>query len=249
MKLDVVALKGGRYSPIAQAGWMALTSSGDIADVTLFPHWDVPLVDFPKPQASSRSMTSSIFVFRCAASRAARSAIRAGDDRPCRTRCAPVDHGLVIYAHRSRRRVSRVRRTHRSDPPRCIRILLRSVAAALAAASSDIRQPYILCVANRKAHKNLDAAIDVLAQLVPVHKTLRIVFVGERFAEWKDTMSHAEELNVADRVVDLDAVSDETAHARSMRTRRSICTRRDMRDLDFQFSKRWRAARRWSHRM
>jgi len=46
-KLEIIALKGGRYSPVAQAGWMAIMARGDIADVTLFPHWDVPLLELP----------------------------------------------------------------------------------------------------------------------------------------------------------------------------------------------------------
>ncbi len=86
-------------------------------------------------------------------------------------------------------------------------------AQPLSSEWSGIRQPYVLCVANRKAHKNLNAAVEVLAQLAPVHGTLCMVFVGERFAEWKDTMARAQELNVVDRIVDLDAVSDDALHS------------------------------------
>ena len=44
-----------------------------------------------------------------------------------------------------------------------------------------------------------------------VLKTLRMVVRGRAgFAEWKKTMERAEQLNVTRRIVDLDAVSDET---------------------------------------
>ena len=210
VKLDVVALTGGRYSPIAQAGWMALTSSGDIADVTLFPHWDVPLVDLPR-----RSVVTvhDLIHLRVpgAASRARRALARAMIGRAVRgahrliTDSAFTRTDLIAEFPESDGRIEVI--------PLGVSEFFAGPSQPLSAASSDIRQPYILLVANRKSHKNLNAAIDVLAQLVPVHKTLRMVFVGERFAEWKDTMERAEELNVADRIVDLDAVSDETLHA------------------------------------
>jgi glycosyltransferase involved in cell wall biosynthesis len=209
-KLEIVALKGGRYSPIAQAGWMALTSSGDIADVTLFPHWDVPLMELPK-----RSVVTvhDLIHLRVpgAASRARRALARAMIGRAVQgahrliTDSAFTRGDLVAEFPDSTGRID-VIALGVSD-------LFSTPSQPLAAASSDIRQPYIFCVANRKPHKNLNAAVEVLAQLVPIHKSLRMVVAGERFAEWNDTMARAEELNVADRIVDLDAVSDETLHA------------------------------------
>jgi len=88
-------------------------------------------------------------------------------------------------------------------------------ASGLGLSSSifHLSSPYLLCVANRKPHKNLLAAIEVLSNLAPTHRTLRMVFAGERFPAWKQTMARARELNVEDRIVDLDAVSDETLHA------------------------------------
>jgi glycosyltransferase involved in cell wall biosynthesis len=209
-KLEVVALKGGRYSPIAQAGWMALTAGGGIADVTLFPHWDVPLLALPR-----RSVVTVHDLIHLRAKGAASAARRA------------VARAMIGHAVRGARRLITDSLFTRGDLigafpaadgridviPLGVSELFSTASQPLAAAASEIRQPYIFCVANRKPHKNLVAAVEVLARLVPAHETLRMVVAGERFSEWKRTMVRAEELQVADRIVDLDSVSDDTLHA------------------------------------
>jgi glycosyltransferase involved in cell wall biosynthesis len=210
VKLDVVALKGGRYSPIAQAGWMALTSSGQLADVTLFPHWDVPMIELP--QRSVVTIHDLIHLrVKGAASGPRRAVARAmighavsGAQRLIADSTF-THNDLIAEFPEAAGRVDVV--------PLAVSEIFAGTPQPLAAALHDIRQPYILCVANRKPHKNLGAAVEVLARLVPAHKTLRMVFAGERFAEWKETLERAEELNVADRIVDLDRVSDEALHA------------------------------------
>jgi len=210
VKLEVVALKGGRYSPIAQAGWIGLTAHGDIADVTLFPHWDVPLTGLPTRSVVTIHDLIHLRV-KGAASAARRAVARAMIGRAVQgaTRLITVSTftqaDLVDEFPLAEGRIDVV--------PHGVSDLFSTPSQPLSTAAADIRQPYILCVANRKPHKNLGAAVEVLARLVPVHKTLRMVFAGERFAEWNRTMARAEELNVADRIVDLDAVSDEALHA------------------------------------
>ena len=203
-------MKGGRYSPIAQAGWMALSSGGQVADVTLFPHWDVPMIDLP--QRSVVTIHDLIHLrVKGAASGPRRAVARAmighavnGSSRMIADSMFTHDD-LVAEFPAAAGRVEVV--------PLAVSAVFGGTAQPLAAALADIRQPYILCVANRKPHKNLVAAIEVLARLVPAHKTLRMVFAGERFAEWKQTLERAEALKVADRIVDLDRVSDEALHA------------------------------------
>jgi glycosyltransferase involved in cell wall biosynthesis len=209
VKMEVVALKGGRYSPIAQAGWIALMAGSDIADVTLFPHWDVPLTGLPTRSVVTIHDLIHLRV-KGAASAARRAVARAMIGRAVQgaTRLiadsAFTQHDLIAEFPGAAGRVDVV-------PLGVSEIFSRAPAPP----ASGLRLPasYILCVANRKPHKNLGAAVEVLARLVPVHKTLRMVFAGERFAEWNRTMARAEELNVADRIVDLDAVSDEALHA------------------------------------
>jgi hypothetical protein len=156
VKLDVVALKGGRYSPIAQAGWMALTSSGDIADVTLFPHWDVPLLELPK-----RSVVTVHDLIHLR--------VKGAVSRPRRA-LARAMIGRAVHGATALITVSAFTRgdllAEFPDADGRVTVILSGVAELfgaasqpLSAASSDIRQPYVLCVANRKPHKNLTAAV------------------------------------------------------------------------------------------
>ena len=208
-KLEIIALKGGRYSPVAQAGWMAIMARGDIADVTLFPHWDVPLLELPKRSVVTIHDLIHLRV-KGAASAPRRAVARAMIGRAVKgaTRLiadsAFTQRDLIAEFPGAAGRVDVV-------PLGVSEIFSRTPAPQ----ASGFRLPasYILCVANRKPHKNLLAAIEVLSNLAPTHRTLRMVFAGERFPSWKQTMARARELNVEDRITDLDAVSDETLHA------------------------------------
>src|ERR1035437_216203 len=46
-KLEIIALKGGRYSPVAQAGWMAIMARGGLAEGTPFPPLGGALLSLP----------------------------------------------------------------------------------------------------------------------------------------------------------------------------------------------------------
>ena len=209
-KVDIVALKGGRYSPRAQAGWSALLAHGDVADVTFFPHWDVPLLRFPT--RSVVTIHDLIHLRVKGATSPARRVLarrmitRAVDEA---TRMIAVSafsrDDLIAEFPAAAGRIEAV--------PSGVSTLFAQKAQSLNAVSADIRRPYLLCVANRKPHKNLIAAVEVLAQLVPTHQTLRLVCVGEHFPEWKRTIARARELGVEDRIVDLGAIPDETLHS------------------------------------
>jgi glycosyltransferase involved in cell wall biosynthesis len=208
--LEVVPLRGGRYSPVAQAGWAAIMARGEVGDVTLFPHWDVPLMKLPRRSVVTIHDLIHLRV-KGAASPARRAVARAMIGRVVQSAarmivdsaCTQLD--LVSEFPSAGGRVDAV--------PLGVSEIFSMPSPLLSAVRDDIRQPYILCVANRKPHKNLLAAVEVLSNLAPTHRTLRMVFAGERFAAWKQTMTRARELNVEDRIVDLDAISDETLHA------------------------------------
>ncbi len=208
--LEIVQLKGGRYSPRAQAGWSSLVSHGNVGDVTLFPHWDVPLMGLPPRSVVTihdlihlrvRGSTSSArrALARAMIARAVQGATRMISDS------AFTQHDLTDEFPDAAGRVDVI--------PLGVSELFSRKPQSLAPVSSDIRRPYVLCVANRKPHKNLVAAVEVLARLAPTHRTLSLVFAGERFPSWKSTMARARALQVADRIVDLDAISDEALHA------------------------------------
>jgi glycosyltransferase involved in cell wall biosynthesis len=63
-------------------------------------------------------------------------------------------------------------------------------------------------VANRKPHKNIELAVEVLARLLKQHPTLTLVVAGERFPHWDRTVAHAARLGLADRIVDVQTLDD-----------------------------------------
>lgn len=84
-----------------------------------------------------------------------------------------------------------------------------------------IEGPYLLTVANKKPHKNLEMAIRVLARSVTTDPTLRLVLVGDRFPHLDRLRSFARELGVLDRLIDLASISDQSlallyAHAEAL---------------------------------
>lgn len=71
-----------------------------------------------------------------------------------------------------------------------------------------VRAPFLLCVANRKPHKNLVRAVETLAALVRSHPAVTLVVAGEWFSSWKVIERLAESLGVRARVIDMGRVDD-----------------------------------------
>jgi alpha-1,3-rhamnosyl/mannosyltransferase len=208
--IDIVPLRGGRYSAVAQAGWAKLVSRGGIGDVVLFPHWDVPMMEMPK--ASVVTVHDLIHIrVKSAASAARRALARAMIGRA-------VDGAARIITDSAFTRTDLIADFPAADGrahvvPLAAAKLFSGKAVPLSAISLPAREPYLLCVANRKPHKNLDAAVEVFARLAERHRTLSLVFAGEKFRTWKRTLGRINALGLADRVVDLDVISDESLHA------------------------------------
>lgn len=68
--------------------------------------------------------------------------------------------------------------------------------------------PYLLTVANKKPHKNLELVIRAFARLATVDAALRLVLVGDRFPHLTRLMTLARSLGVADRIHDLARIPD-----------------------------------------
>lgn len=77
-----------------------------------------------------------------------------------------------------------------------------------------ITGPYLLTVANKKPHKNLEMALRTFARLAAPNATLQLVMVGERFPHLVRLRELARDLGVSDRVVDVETLSD--AHLASV---------------------------------
>ena len=211
--VEIVPIRGGRYSAVAQAEWARITARRRLADVVLFPHWDAPVVRMP---ARSVVTIHDLILLRVArATSSARRAVAAvmlrravkGASRLIADSSFTRDDLLSSFP-------DSVGRVH--VVPLGVADAFSRPAPAAAALPHGVRPPYLLCVANRKPHKNLEAAVEVLARLARLggaHATLRLAVAGERFPHWRRTLARARELGVAERIVDLDPLTDDQLHA------------------------------------
>ena len=201
----VQRLAGGRYSFASQIGWARLSAGLPRDGVVWFPHWDVPLLYAGPPSvvtvhdlihlrvpgvASPRTKLAVRLLLRVATRRAARIVTDAEFTRDDLLAAEPAIAGRI-------------------DVVPCgvsTRFLLP--AAPDEALPPGVRTPFLLSVGNRKPHKNLVAAVEVLAILRREDPALVLVVAGERFPEWDDVIARAIALGVADAIVDPPSVSD-----------------------------------------
>lgn len=206
-RAEVVAFPHHFYSLGAQLRWCALLARGALrADVAFFPHYDVPLPPLPAPAVV---VVQDLAHFRMAPLfprwkvAAASLVMRRAVERAA--------HVLVSSAATRRDLLER----HPGAAPRLSTVPL-GVDPSFgsdpldpgAAARADALRPYLLCVGNRKPHKNLPLAVEALARLRPRHPGLRLVVAGPRFGEDDGVAARARALGVGDAVVELGAVPE-----------------------------------------
>jgi glycosyltransferase involved in cell wall biosynthesis len=206
-QVEAVSFPHGFYSPAAQAHWALLGARGALrADAAFFPHYDVPLARVPMPYALT---VHDLGHFRLpemfpAWKRAAASRILARAVR----RAARV---LVISEATRRELLER----HPEAAPR-VELIPQGVSADFGSALDPAAveraaalAPYLLCVGNRKPHKNLAAAVEVLARLRSDDAPgLRLVIAGQRMGEVDEVHARAAALGIADAIVDVGEVDD-----------------------------------------
>jgi glycosyltransferase involved in cell wall biosynthesis len=199
------------YHPRAHAAWLRLTLAGRLrADVTFFPHYDTPLVGFPR-----RSVVTvhDLIHFRVPDAFAGWQRAAAG---VVLGRAVTRASGILAGSASTRRDLLE-RFPAAADKVRVIPYgvgeeFVRAVEASDLADSeaADVRAlgPYLLCVGNRKRHKNLRAAVETLALLHDEMPELKLVVVGRVFPEWEETLRLAAERGVADAIVEFEDISD-----------------------------------------
>ena len=207
----VVAFPYPPYSPRAQAAW-ALRSRelrGD-ADVTLFPHYDVPIFRHPEP---------SVVVVHDLTQYLALGSFPWGKRAAGRV--------LLKRAVMGARKVVTVSERSRADLERvfpqlegAVDVVAPGVSEAFRKPTSEERdaslvrwgglRPYLLVVGPDKPHKNLELAAEVLADLATDMPDLRLVQVGPRNEEGGPMQARARCLGVDRRVVTLGRLDDES---------------------------------------
>lgn len=200
----VVAFPHPFYSVAAQAHWAALAVAGRLAhDVAFFPHYDVPV-----PASLRRSVVTVHDLTQ----------FHLRDIFPW----WKVAAGGVVL-DRALRRASRVVAVshaagadlllrHPGVAPR-LHVIPQGVDARWSepgnAASVEALRPYLLCVGNRRPHKNWVAAVEVLARLRPRFPALRLVLAGRGEEDRDLVAARAAARGVADAVVEVRDAPDE----------------------------------------
>jgi glycosyltransferase involved in cell wall biosynthesis len=204
----VVRFPYGFYSAAAQAHWAALHARGALrADVAFFPHYDVPLPPLPCPAVVAvQDLTHFKLpeLFPAWKRGVAAHVLRRAVHRATR----------VLVSSRSARDDLVQRHPEVAGKIEMVPLGVAGGFASLPAAShaagravGDLR-PYLLTVGNRKPHKNVVTAVEVLGCLRAELPELRLVVVGERFREDDAVRARARTLGLEDAVVETGAVSD-----------------------------------------
>lgn len=197
----------GFYSPAAQAGWLGLRLWGAArADVSFFPHYDVPAVALPE-----RSVVTVHDLIHFKVPELFPAWRRAGAGVLLRRGVAGATR--VIAVSEATRRDLAERFPFAAPKTEVVPNGVSACFMEARGAGADplpgaVAEPYLLCVGNRKPHKNLRAAVDALAQLRGERPGLRLVIVGTVYPGWDSVLAHAGRLGVRDRVVELSDVSD-----------------------------------------
>lgn len=197
----------GFYSPGAQAEWLRLRATGALdADVAFFPHYDVPLLAL-----HSRSVVTvqDLIHFK----------VPSAFPRWRRVAAGVLLHRAVQGAGRVLVSSECTLRDLEERFPGCgfkVGVVPLGVSPFFAApgAGEEDRVPgriggtYLLCVGNRKPHKNLTVAVEALALLRNEAPDLRLVIVGDVFQGWESVLDRAVELGVRERLVEVSGASD-----------------------------------------
>ena len=201
------------YSAIAQARWPRLARAcGDDPNVTFFPHYDVPLVRHPSPSVVT---VHDLIQFELPAGfpwwkRVLGRRLLGG---------ALARAGAVVTVSETSRHA-----ICRNAPAMCnkVHVVRNGIGEAFRPLGpGEIRaaheewghlRPFVLCVGPAKAHKNLEHAVRVLAEL-PEQEDWRLVLVGPTAAERDRLVRAAGRPDVGPRVVVEAHVTDDRLRA------------------------------------
>jgi glycosyltransferase involved in cell wall biosynthesis len=230
--IHIVPLAGGRHALSVPLQWKRNARLNPPDAVTWFPHWDgawsVPravttihdLIHFDSPGISgfAKRMVARAWIGRMVRGSAALvtgssgAASRIGAEFPAAVpKLHVIPHG-VLAAFFQPHRVA--------EPPKALRQRAFGLTEGTAempvpgrrmASTALPHAPFILTVANKKEHKNLEMAIRVLALLRREGdaRHMRLVMVGDRYPHAGKLDALARSLGVADAIHDLSGLADD----------------------------------------
>jgi glycosyltransferase involved in cell wall biosynthesis len=204
-RVEVVPHHGGTYSLRSQASWARLRLMGRASgDVAFFPHWDAPML---LPRRRSVVTVHDVTHFRVPD---AFPPLRRMAARAVFQRVVSRATRIIVVSDWTRRDLLELE----PGAEEKTRVVPNGVGREFRPPQPDeplgqpVREPFLLCVGNKKRHKNLTAAIGVLVQLLPQYPHLQLVVAGQVGAGWDEVLAAADEKGVRAAVVDLPVVGD-----------------------------------------
>jgi glycosyltransferase involved in cell wall biosynthesis len=208
MPVRIEAHRGAFYTPRAQLSWRSLRLRGRTAgDVAFFPHYDAPLLGLPRrsvvavqdlthfklPEAfAAWKRAGAGVLFESVVRSAARVVVSSASTRTDLLERVPSAAGRVEIIPLGVG--ASFRACRRGECATCDR--------------TWALRPYLLCVGNRKPHKNLGAAVGALARLLPERPDLKLVIAGSRFAARDEVDAHAAALGIRHAVLEQSDITD-----------------------------------------
>lgn len=211
-RVSALAYSGGFYSPVSQLAWLRLRAGGYTrADVAFFPHYDTPMLALPR-----RSVVTvhDLTHFKVPDAFAAWRRYAAG---MLLARSVAGAARVITGSEAARRDI--VERFPSAAPK--LRVIAHGVSpffrkpgdSALILSELGLHSPYLLCVGNRKPHKNIVAAVETLARLRHDRPELILVLVGRTYNGAGEVRQRAEQLGVQGALVELPTVNDKALRA------------------------------------
>ena len=207
-RVEVVPHRGGLYAAAAQRSWLTIRRDPRVreARASFFPHWDAPLLALPRRSTvvvhdltHLRVRDAFPATKRVAAAVVLRRVIARAARVVCVSRATADDVAEEFPGARAR-----------------LRVVHNGVTTRFAgrAGAPPIDAPYLLAVGNQKPHKNLAAAVGVLAALRAAGAPdMRLLVAGREFAAEDGVRALARAAGVADAVTALGEVEDDVLHA------------------------------------
>ncbi|MDB4949847.1 MAG: glycosyl transferase group 1 [Gemmatimonadetes bacterium] len=208
----VVPFAHGFYSAAANVHWAAPRMRGIVhADAAFFPHYDVPLwpvarnavvcvqdlshFKLPELFPAWKRALGSVVLARAVAG-AARVVVPSESSRADLVERCPAAAGKTEVI------------PHGASPPLAVESGEPGGAVRVAGVPLTSLRPYLLCVGNRKPHKNFRTAVSALARLRRDDPSLRLVIAGQRFPEGDGVAEEAAALGIGHAVVEAGVVSE-----------------------------------------
>ena len=205
----VIACDWGRYDPRIPLRWAHLASQVGRPHHTWFPNWDGA---WRLGGGAGSAPVTTVHDLIQLEGTTPRERVRAAIAAPWMRRMLMASRAVVTVSERSRGAIA----SRFPDQAHKVQVIPNGVAPlffsprdrAMDLRALGIVGPYLLTVANKKPHKNLEMAIRTFARLAPTDAALQLVMVGERFPHLTRLQQLARDLGVRDRVVEVETLPD-----------------------------------------